>query len=48
MLDGIPVALPALARADAVLGRLARAGLSDPARPDGDGTGGGLGQRRRG
>jgi XTP/dITP diphosphohydrolase len=28
VLDGIPMALPALARADAVLGRLARAGLA--------------------
>ncbi len=33
VLDGIPAALPALARADAVLGRMARAGLAAPA-PD--------------
>jgi XTP/dITP diphosphohydrolase len=32
VLDGIPLALPALARADAVLGRLARAGLSPDSR----------------
>jgi XTP/dITP diphosphohydrolase len=31
VLDGVPVALPALARADKVLGRLARAGLEPPA-----------------
>ncbi|MFL6098650.1 MAG: MazG family protein [Actinomycetales bacterium] len=31
VLDGIPLALPALARADAVLGRMARAGLSEVA-----------------
>lgn len=29
VLDGIPLALPALARADALLGRMARAGLSE-------------------
>jgi XTP/dITP diphosphohydrolase len=29
VLDGIPLALPALARADALLGRIARAGLSE-------------------
>ncbi len=34
VLDGIPVALPALARADAVLGRLDRAGLSAGRRPE--------------
>ena len=34
VLDGIPVALPALARADAVLGRLDRAGLAADVRPD--------------
>lgn len=32
LLDGVPVALPALARADKILGRLARAGL-DPTTP---------------
>ena len=30
VLDGIPLSLPALARADKVLGRLQRAGLDDP------------------
>ncbi|GAB7190201.1 hypothetical protein NUM3379_09070 [Kineococcus sp. NUM-3379] len=36
VLDGIPPALPALARADKVLGRLRRAGL-EPAEPGADG-----------
>ena len=34
VLDGIPIALPALARADAVLGRLDRAGLAADVRPE--------------
>jgi len=38
VLDGIPLALPALARADKVLGRLQRAGLDADPRP-GDGAG---------
>jgi XTP/dITP diphosphohydrolase len=38
VLDGIPVALPALARADAVLGRLARAGLVTDERLGRDGS----------
>jgi XTP/dITP diphosphohydrolase len=36
VLDGIPVAMPALARADALLGRLARAGLLDALPPRDD------------
>jgi XTP/dITP diphosphohydrolase len=36
VLDGIPVALPALARADALLGRMARAGLLDVVRAPAD------------
>jgi XTP/dITP diphosphohydrolase len=43
VLDGIPVALPALARADAVLGRLARAGLVTGERPGRDASGRGEG-----
>jgi len=40
VLDGVPLALPALARADKVLGRLARAGLDEPSPPAaGDGIG---------
>ncbi|WP_432505539.1 nucleoside triphosphate pyrophosphohydrolase [Kineococcus arenarius] len=35
VLDGIPLQLPALARADKVLGRLQRAGLAEPAEPTG-------------
>ncbi len=34
MLDGIPIALPALARAQKVLGRVQRAGLDERAGPD--------------
>ena len=41
VLDGVPLALPALARADKVLGRLARAGL-DPPVGSGDGIGAAL------
>ncbi|WP_369056394.1 MazG family protein [Kineococcus terrestris] len=33
VLDGVPLHLPALARADKVLGRLERAGLEEPAAP---------------
>lgn len=40
VLDGVPLALPALARADKVLGRLERAGLTAPA--SGAGVGGAL------
>lgn len=36
VLDGIPLALPALARADALVGRVARAGLLDVVRPPND------------
>ena len=41
VLDGVPLALPALARADKVLGRLARAGL-DPSAGSKDGIGAAL------
>jgi XTP/dITP diphosphohydrolase len=38
VLDGVPAALPALARADKLLDRLARAGLDVPPVPRGDGS----------
>jgi len=42
VLDGVPLALPALARADKVLGRLARAGLDEPGERPADGIGAAL------
>jgi len=40
VLDGIPAALPALARADKLLGRLERSGLAVEAAGDGSGDAG--------